>query len=164
MIHVLVADTRTVRMLEGLTSSTLAEVVTYRNPAFARHERDLVSDRPGRVINTARRTPQAYEPSLSARQHSTVTWLKAIGTPLQKVAKDRNSDGLVLVAAPRTLAQVRKNLPPALRKKIVAELALDLAQQSLSALRKRLQPTFRAATRKASRAEPVYRGLRQQQG
>jgi protein required for attachment to host cells len=164
MIHVLVADTRTVRMLEGSTSSTLAEVVTYRNPAFARHERDLVSDRPGRVINAAGRIPQTYEPKVSAKKHSMATWLKSIGAPLQKVVEGRNSDGLVLVAAPRTLAQLRKSLPAALRKRIVAELALDLAGQPLSALRKRLQPTFRGAARKRSQAEPVYRGSRQLQG
>jgi protein required for attachment to host cells len=164
MIHVLVADTRTVRVLEGSTSGTLVEVVTYRNPVLVRHERDLVSDRPGRVTNPAGRKPQTYEPKVSAKRHSTVTWLKAIGTPLQRAVADRNTDGVVLVAAPRTLAQLRKCLPPSLRKLVAAELPLDLARQPLSALRKRLQPTFRAAARKASRAEPVYRGVRQLQG
>lgn len=160
MIHVLVADSRTVRMLQGSTSNALAEVVAYRNPNFARHERDLVSDRPGRVINAAARIHQAYQPKVPAKRHSMVTWLRSIGPSLQKVMDDRNSDGLVLVAAPRTLAQVRKCLPPSVRQRITAELPLDLAREPLATLRKRLQPTLRATARKTLRAEPVYRGSR----
>jgi protein required for attachment to host cells len=159
MIHLLLADTRTLRVLEGTGTAlnALTEVVTFRNPEAARHERDLGSDRPGRVINGPSGIHQAYERSVSAKQHSMTTWLKGIGPSLQNFLASRSSTGVVLVAAPRTLAQVRKCLPVALNKRVVGELRLDLAQRPLGALRKRVQPALRAAELKLARSEPMYR-------
>jgi protein required for attachment to host cells len=48
------------------------------------------------------------------------------------------------------LAQLRKALPVAVSKRVTGELRLDLAQQPLGELKKRLQPAMRAARRPAS--------------
>lgn len=153
MIHAIVADARTVRVFEGSPPSrALAEVAVFRNKAAGHHERDLVSDRPGRVINRASGAHQAYEPKLRASQVVMQSWLRAIGPSLKGLLEARSNDSLVLVASPRMLAQLRKALPVAVSKRVTGELSLDLVQQPLGELKKRLQPAMRAAAiRLASR-------------
>ena len=152
MIHAIVADARTVRVFEGSPPGrALAEVAVFRNQAGGHHERDLVSDRPGRVVNSASGARQAYEPKVRASQHVMQRWLRAIGPSLEDLLEVRSSESLVLVASPRMLAQLRKALPVAVRKRVTGEVRLDLAQQPLGELKKRLQPALRAAAIKALR-------------
>jgi protein required for attachment to host cells len=159
MIHALVADTRTIRVFEGSPPArALAEVAVFHNEAAGRHERDLVSDRPGRVINTASGMHQAYEAKTRATRHSMQTWLKAIGAALEDLLQDRSSDGLVLVAAPRMLAQLRKSLPASVCKRVAGELPVDLVRQPLADLKKRVQPALTAAARTMLRAQAVHPG------
>jgi protein required for attachment to host cells len=146
MIHAIVADARTVRIFEGSPAGrALAEVAVFRNQAAGRHERDLVSDRPGRVINAASGAHQAYEPKVRASQHAMQSWLRAIGPSLNGLLEARSNESLVLVASPRMLAQLRKTLPVAVRKRVTSEIRLDLAQHPLGELKKRLQPILRTA-------------------
>lgn len=152
MIHAIVADARTVRVFEGSPPGrALAEVAVFRNRA-AHHERDLVSDRPGRVINRASGAHQAYEPKVRASQHAMQSWLRTIGPSLRALLEARGNESVVLVASPRMLAQMRKALPAAVSKRVTGELRLDLAHQPLGALKKRLQPALHAAAIKAVRA------------
>ena len=151
MIHAIVADSRTVRVFEGSPAGrALAEVAVFRNRAAGHHERDLVSARPGRVINRASGAHQAYEPRVRASQHVMQTWLRAIGPSLKGLLEARSNESLVLVASPRMLTQLRKALPAAVSKRVTGELRLDLAQQPLGELKKRLQPALRAARWPAS--------------
>lgn len=153
MIHAIVADARTVRVFEGSPPSrALAEVAVFRNQAAGHHERDLVSDRPGRVVNSASGAHQAYEPKVRASQHVMESWLRAIGPSLEALLDARSGESLVLVASPRMLAQLRKAFPAGLRKRVTGEVRRDLAKQPLGELKKRLQPALRAAALKAVRA------------
>jgi protein required for attachment to host cells len=150
MIHALVADARSIRVFEASgRSGAPAEVAVLRNPDAGPHERDLVSDRPGRVINRASGAHQAYEPRVSAKQHALQTWLKHIGPSLRELIDSRRSDALVLVASPRMLANLRSTLPASVRKLVTRELPLDLTHASAADLNRRLRPAMAAATRKA---------------
>ena len=156
MIHAIVADSRTVRILAGSPPGReLAEVAVFRNQAGWQHERELVSDRPGRVVNSASGARQAFEPKIRASQHMMQTWLRSIGPLLEDLLAVRSSGPLLLVASPRMLTQLRKALPVAVRKRVSGEVRLDLAQQPLGELKKRLQPALRAATIQALRTSHV---------
>ena len=158
MIHIVIADARTLRIFESAGSTrTLEEIAVFRNVAAGRHERDLVSDRPGRVVNSAARTPQSYEPRTRARLHSMQAWLRDLRPSLRELLRSRRSEGVVLVAAPRMLGELQRQLPPDIRKQVAGALPLDLARQPLAALKKRLQPAVRAAVRDALHAQPIYR-------
>lgn len=153
MIHAIVADARTVRVFEGSPPRrAVAEVAVFRNQAGGHHERDLVSDRPGRVVNSASGAHQAYEPKVRASQHVMQNWLRSIGPSLGALLEARSNESVVLVASPRMLTQLRRALPAAVSKRVTAELRLDLAQQPLGALKKRLQPALQAAAIEAVRA------------
>jgi protein required for attachment to host cells len=159
MIHVLVADSRTIRVFEaGPQGDRLDELVAFRNPLAGRHERDLEADRPGRVIGGTSGVHHSYEPSVGAREHARRRWLRSLGPSLQAFLAARGNTGLVLVAAPRTLAQLHVNLPASVRNRIKAELSRDLGGQPHDVLIKRLQPTLREAVRKSAQRNPVYRG------
>jgi protein required for attachment to host cells len=160
MIHIVVADARTLRVFAGsISPRTFEEVTVFRNVAAGRHERDLVSDRPGRVINGAAGVHQAYSPRTSAKEHSQQMWLRSIGQPLRELLDARGGAGLLLVAGPRTLSQLRKCLPQSILQTVVAEVPLDVARQSSSELRTRLQGAIRAATLRTLRTEPGYQPL-----
>lgn len=148
MIHALVADTRSIRVFEVSDRAAPWEVAVLRNPAAGRHERDLVSDRPGRVINGASGGHQAYEPKASAMQHATQVWLKQVGPSIRELIESRHGDGVVLVAAPRMLVNLRRSLPASIRKRVAGEMRLDLAHQSVANLKKRLGPVMAAAERR----------------
>ena len=151
MIHALVADTRSIRIFEAATRTTAPwEVAVLRNAAAGSHERDLISDRPGRVINSASGRHQAYERKASAKQHAMQVWLRQIGPSLRELMEARGSDGVVLVASPRLLGDLRKSLPPSIRKLVAGEMPLDLTNASVADLKKRLRPAMAAATRKTS--------------
>jgi protein required for attachment to host cells len=152
MIHAIVADTRTVRVFEGSPARAgLTEVAVFRNQAAGQHERDLVSDRPGRIIHGSSGAHTAYEPKVPASRLVMQAWLKAIGPSLRDLLETRSSESIVLVASPRMLAQLRKALPAAVSKRVAAEVRLDLAQQPLGELQKRLLPALRAAAVKQVR-------------
>jgi protein required for attachment to host cells len=149
MIHALVADTRSIRIFEGAGRTGAPwEIAVLRNAAAGRHERDLISDRPGRVINGPSGRPQAYERKASAKQHAMQVWLKQIGPSLRELIESRDCDRLVLVASPRMLGNLRKSLPASLRKLVAGEMPLDLTKASVADLKKRLRPAMAAAARK----------------
>jgi protein required for attachment to host cells len=149
MMHALVADTRSIRIFEASGRAGAPwEVAVLRNAAAGRHERDLVSDRPGRVINGASGSHQAYERKASAKQHAMQIWLKQIGPSLRELIESRESDALVLVASPRMLGNLRKSLPASIRKLVAGEMPLDLTNASVADLKRRLRPAMSAASRK----------------
>jgi protein required for attachment to host cells len=148
MIHALVADRRTIRVFETSGGAAPSEVAVLRNPAAVRHERDLVSDRPGRVINRASGAHQAYEPKRSAAEHAMQLWLKQVGPSIRELVQSRRSDGLVLVASPRMLPHLRMSLPGGIRKLVAREMPFDLTHASAADLKRRLRPVMAAATRK----------------
>jgi protein required for attachment to host cells len=145
MFHVIVADSHAVRVFEtGAKGERLDELVVYRNQA-GKHERDVVTARPGRVVNRAAGIRQSFEPKVSARQYLMQRWLKAVGLGLPSFLASHDSEGLILVAGPRMLANLRRFLPSAVTTRIRAEIPHDLIHQPVIALRKRLQPVVRAA-------------------
>jgi protein required for attachment to host cells len=147
MFHVIVADGHAVRVFEtDSKGAVLYELVVYRSQV-GRHERDLVAARPGRVINRAAGIRQTFDPKVSAKQRLTQRWMKLVGLQLEPFLASRGSEGVILVAGPRMLADLRRLLPAETRARIRAEIARDLAHQPKVALRKRLQPVVRAAAR-----------------
>lgn len=149
MIHALVADRRSIRVFEASQAAAApAEVAVLRNPDAGRHERDLISDRPGRVVNGAAGRRQAFEPKSSPMQHAMEVWLKQIGPSLRELIDSRHSDAVVLVAAPRMLANLRKSLPATVRKRVKGQIGLDLARANVASLKKRLGPAMAAAARR----------------
>ena len=161
MIHVLVADQKFLRVLEtGANVALLTELAVFHNRAAAHHERDLVSDRPGRTMNGSGRVRHAFEPKVSARQQSLDRWMRLIGEPLQELLAAHDSRAVVLVASPRLLATLRARLPARVGALIRSELPRDLAKQPLNELKKRVRESVLTVIRDLPEMRPVHRVLR----
>lgn len=157
MIHAIVADTRRIRVFEAVSDRAPLELAVFVNPAGGKAERDLVSDRPGRVINTASHSHQALQSHETAREHALQVWLKEVGEPLLELLKARSSTGIVLFASPRLLSGLRRCLPASLQRSVHKEVRLDLAHQASGALRKRIEPTIRVVEQQLSKPELAAR-------
>lgn len=160
MIHAIVADTRRIRVFEAVSDRAPLELAVFSNPAGGKPERDLVSDRAGRVINTASRAHQALQSHMPAKEHALQVWLKDIGEPVRELLEARATSAIVLFASPRLLPMLMRCLPPSLRRLVHKEVTLDLANQSSGALRKRIEPTMRRVEKEFSRPELTYRPSR----
>lgn len=158
MLYVLIADNKTARVFQfDVQENAFEELAVFRNVELGRHERDLLSDRPGRVLGGASGIHHSYEPNESARHRAAQRWLKSVGTSLRSLLAGRANDGVILVAAPRTLAALRASLPATLLVKLRAEIKRNLVKHSQQDLRKRLQPALRAATTRLPPPRPADR-------
>lgn len=145
MIHVIVADSHCLRIYEETARGAPEEVAVFRNPANARHERDWVSDRPGRVINSASGAHQAYQPRTPASRHGQKIWLRAIAGSVRQLLDERANQALVLIASRRMLPALKHCLPAAVLSRMCKEVPVDIAQQPSSMQTKRLLAVLHSA-------------------
>jgi protein required for attachment to host cells len=160
MIHAIVADTRRLRVFEAVVDRAPLELAVFANPAGGKPERELVSDRPGRVINTASGAHQALQGHTPAGEHALQLWLKGLARPIRELLEARDSTGLILFASPRLLPMLRDALPASVQSLVHEEMTLDLAGQPGATLRKRIEPTVRAAEKALARPEVSSRSHR----
>ncbi len=108
------------------------------DPSARVHERDLVSDRPGRVFDHAptagtRRGAMAHHDTggeRSARRDAAVVFARRIAEQLEQAHQHGQFERLVLMANPRFLGMLRRTLPMELERCVVAEVHKDLVHQS----------------------------------
>jgi protein required for attachment to host cells len=155
ILHVLVADRHVLRVFRYQPRGrVLEEIATYLNAGARLARRDLLSDRPGRVTNGPAGVSQVYTPSSDVAEHSMQRWLRSLVRTDMLRVYGNHSDGLVLVAQPRLLSQLRAHLIKQESPRVLAELPRNLARQPATALLKRLEPTLRSAAQ-AQRARAM---------
>ena len=116
------------------------------NPAARIPDRDLGTDRPGRVFDRAatsgvRRGATGHHATggeRSPRRQAATVFARRIAADLSAARESRRFDRLMLIAAPAFLGVLRKALPKALRASVVAEVAKDLIGEPKSAVRARI--------------------------
>ena len=118
------------------------------DPLAHLHDRDFKSDRPGRMfdhgpLSGARRGATAHHGTGGdnhPREHEAMLFAQQIAAELERARRDDRFERLVVMAEPNFLGMLRKALPSTLRSIVVAEVAKDLAQQPVSAVRAHLPP------------------------
>ncbi len=96
--------------------------------------RDITSDRPGRVQESAYSGHHAIDARHDAHRERKDAFAREVAGRLNKAAAEEAFDALVLYAAPRTLATLRASLEQGTREKIKAEVAKDLTKVPLADL------------------------------
>ncbi|MCI0433533.1 MAG: host attachment protein [Gemmatimonadetes bacterium] len=122
-----VADRAEARFYDSVGRKALRPTGRLSHPESRLHDRELKSDRPGRLFD--RDSPAEHEASVFAHEVSS-----ALGREHTAGTFDR----LVLIAGPAFLGTLRGVLPKSLREAVVAEFPKDLVHESEQALRKRL--------------------------
>ena len=116
------------------------------DPLAHLHDRDLKSDRPGRVFDHAptaggRRGATAHHGTggeRRPRKHEAVLFAQHIGHELGRARQADEFDRLVVMAGPAFLGLLRQALPDSVRARVVGEVTKDLVHQPLSVVQTHL--------------------------
>ena len=121
---IVAADSSRARVLQVAGRQRLDEVETLVNPEGRLHDRELTTDANPRLHGPgglgAREEPIAVD-------HAVEMFSKRIGDYLEKARTDHRYDQLVLVAPPKFLGLMRKELGKEVEKLVLDEVPKDLA-------------------------------------
>lgn len=146
-VRIVVADEAEARFFETESAGAALELVGHLSDPGARlHDRDLKSDRPGRVFDHAaglggRRGAVAHHATGGERRPRRIgvqRFARRIARDLQSAQQQARFDRLVLMAGPPFLGALRAALPQALLRSVVAEVPKDLVHQSDGIVREHL--------------------------
>lgn len=150
-VTVFVADTRQAKVFElSEPGAVPRSLETLENSFTGRHDRDIGADAPGSVMTRsgqrgsgagARRT--ALQARRSHKQHAVTQFARQIAERVTQAAGDHDGGGVVLIAAPRFLAELRGQLPKSALRKIIREVPRDLVSLPTPALKQRLAEALR---------------------
>jgi protein required for attachment to host cells len=137
---ILVADGARARILQSEGWGTGLTPV----PGQARHmtnppTREQVSDRPGRVQESASSTRHAMAPRVDWHRYEKHVFAGQLAAMLNRASQEKAFDRLVLVAPPSTLGDLRAALDKNVRRRVAAELDKDLTGVSLDDLQTQLE-------------------------
>ena len=150
---IVVADQGEARLYLMLPPASLRLISRHENPAAHLHDRDLKSDRPGRVYNSAavprgRRGAMARHATggeRTPRRQLATVFARQIAGEIRAAAQAKSFDRLILVAEPRFLGTLRRALPTKLRAKVAVQIAKDLMHLPTAQLRIRIAAAVKGA-------------------
>lgn len=102
--------------------------------------REIASDRPGRTFDIGGEGRHAMEPSTDPVRHAKLEFARDLAEHLSQAVNRHAFDRLIVIAAPRTLGDLRDLLPAAVRERVVAEIDKDLTWMPLADLEKHIDP------------------------
>jgi protein required for attachment to host cells len=92
--------------------------------------RELVTDRPSRVQESAGPSRHAIEPRIDAHEQRKERFLEKIATHLGRAAERNEFEHLVIVAPASAIGEMRKDLSPLLKKRLYGEFVHDYVHQT----------------------------------
>jgi protein required for attachment to host cells len=126
---IVAADSSRARVLQVADrEEKLLEVEDLVNPEGRMNDRELTSDAHPRLRGTS--GPGSDRQEMSAVEHQVELFAKRIGEHLEKARNEHRYDRLCLVAPPRFLGALRKELTREVQKLVAEELPKDLSALS----------------------------------
>lgn len=123
---IVAADSSRARVLQVADrEEKLVEVEDLVNPEGRMNDRELTADAHPRLRGTS--GPGSDRQEMSAVEHQVELFAKRIGDHLEKARTDHRYDRLCLVAPPRFLGALRKELTREVQKLVAEELPKDLS-------------------------------------
>ena len=124
---IIAADESRARVLQVLDrEQRLAEIEDLVNPAGRAQDRELQTDAEPR-FNGSQGGPASDPERHGAVEHSVRTFAKEVGRYLDRARNEHRYDQLVLVAPPKFLGALRKELHKEVEKLVTEELPKDLS-------------------------------------
>lgn len=114
------------------------EVAHITDPAAHLHDRDLVSDRPGRSFDRFGGQRHAIERENGPRQQEAVRFARRILRRLDAARRKGEYDELIVVAGPPFLGVMRREMSRPTRERVVHEIRKDLVHSPVESLRRHL--------------------------
>ncbi len=103
------------------------------------HERDIVSDKPGRSFDSRGSGRHAMAPPTQARDQEKLRFAKRIADYLNAAVNSGDTTHLVILADPRCLGLLRSALSNQARHAVVHEASKNLARLDVGDIRKYFQ-------------------------
>ena len=94
------------------------------------HDREILSDRPGRAYNSVGENRATMEPQTEWHRFEKHKFAREMAKVLDAAAASKAFDRLILVAPPATLGDLRTELSDSTRKMVSAELPKDLTRHA----------------------------------
>ncbi len=123
---------------DGARARVLAQEKDFAalEPAFEHEEitgstaqsKEIGSDRPGRSFDSGGQGRHAMEPPTDPQRYAKYEFARELAHRLEDAAHRDRFARLVLIAAPKTLGDLRELLPPPVKARIVAEIDKDLTK------------------------------------
>lgn len=151
--RIVVADSKHADFFDlSAPGAALDKLTTLPNPYYARFDRDIGADAPGRSMRRTqlgmRRT--ALEGRTPLKDQANDRFAKLLADHLARDVRANSFEGLVLIVAPRLLTPLKRCLPPSAREQVIAEVPQNLGALPRLELQKRIEKIVR---------RPSYRPL-----
>jgi len=114
------------------------EVAHISDPLAHLHDRDLMSDRPGRSYESVGGARHAIEREDDPRHREAVRFARRIARRLDEARRKNEFEQLIVVAGPPFLGMMRQEMSRPTRERVVHEIRKDLVHSPMEALRKHL--------------------------
>ncbi|MGK2915689.1 MAG: host attachment protein [Porticoccaceae bacterium] len=139
---VLVAEQSRARIFTLATAlSPLEELEDLVHPAGRLKESELVSDHAGKMPDKGQPGQHAAPSAQSARAKEVEHFAKQLCQRLEQGCNQHQFNRLVIIAAPKLLGLLRKQMNPGVSALVVAEVGKDLAKEPAEAIRNHLRET-----------------------
>ena len=137
--RILVAD-RAVAVFYDVAALDQAPVEVERisDPEARLHDRELGSDRPGRSYESVGGARHAIDREGGPHERAAEQFARRVARRLDEARRKDEFDDVVIVAGPRFLALIRKELPRLTRARVAHEIAKDLVHGPADVLRSHL--------------------------
>jgi protein required for attachment to host cells len=119
---IVAADESRARVLQVTDREKLVEVESLANPEGRLQDREIDSDARDRFPGG-----NSWEPRVGAVEHANELFAKRVGDYLDRARQQNRYDQLVLVAPPKFLGALRKELHKEVEKLVADELPKDLS-------------------------------------
>lgn len=111
----------------------------FDNPEGYLKEQDLVSDKPGRVLNRATGQRSAYEPKMGHYEHDIDQFARFLADEIERGAYTNSYDGLVVAALPELLGRIRGYLGTHTTRKLRRTVAKELITEDARGLHRHIE-------------------------
>ncbi len=137
-IWVVVADEAKARIFSaGKPVDPLVEIKVISSPEANMLEQDLVSDKPGRG-NSSGQSKHGFEEKSTHKEQYAIEFAKEIGEYLTENLRTKAFGKLLLIAAPRFLGLLRKELTKGVTEVVSLQLDKDLTKMKPEEIREHL--------------------------
>lgn len=120
----------------SMKNMSFEEVHTFTHPEARVQTQVLESDRAGRAYESVGGARHALAPDVDSDEHERAAFAREISTYVEHARQRQQFEKLILIAEPKMLGSLRKELSGETMKLVERELAKNITQQSEQEIRR----------------------------
>ncbi|MCE7886702.1 MAG: host attachment protein [Alphaproteobacteria bacterium PRO2] len=137
IVWIVVADQEIAHIYKK--SGSHLELIYEANPVIRERRKGIPDDSMGRVTSLHGSNRHKLQPRLQPGRHDAINFAQDLSQWLKEAAETESYDRLVLIAAPRTLGDLRPRLHKTVQNRIVAEIDKELTKMKGKELHRQLK-------------------------